>query len=237
MLTRRALVLGAALLALSTGVATAAGPYPPPSTGSASVNPSRIKPGQCTTFSGNGMAPGAPVDVRDDGTAAGSTTASKAGSFRLRLCYGTDARTGQHVISGTGRSPEGPLRTVSAVLTITGVEQSAGSPGGTSSGAASGASTGGTSTGGTSTGTTTPGLGVAAPGAVAGDDLGVLPRTDTDGLSSAGDVAGSGFFDGLAGLGAFLGLLLALIASAWILLLLGRRRRRDEEDELQAQPA
>lgn len=234
MLTRRALVLGTTLLALVSGAATAAGPYPPPSSGSASVNPSRIKPGQCTTFSGNGMAPGAAVEVADDGIPAGSATATQGGTFKLRLCYGTDARTGQHVISGTGRSPEGPLRTVSAVLTITGVEQSAGGTGGSAAGAVRGGSAGGTSAPGTAV--SAPGVGVSAPEAVAGDP-GVLPRT-ADGLVAAGGPQGSRFFDGLAGLGAFLGALLALVAAAWLLLLLGRRRRRDEaEDQLQPQPA
>jgi len=208
--------------------ATAAGPYPPPSSGSASVNPSRIKAGQCTTFSGDGFAPGASVVVRDDGVPAGSATAGRNGAFRLRLCYGTDARTGQHVISGTGRTPEGPAQTVSAVLTITGVEQSAtGSPGGQSGGAVSG----GQSSGAVRGGTDGPGAVVSAPQAVGVEGLGPAPRPDRSG---SGDLVDEGLsFTGRGGLIAFLGLAVALVASAWWLLLLGRRRNRKREQPLE----
>lgn len=214
---RRVLALGAALLvfAATPTVALAAGPYPPPSSGSASVNPSRIKAGQCTSFSGDGLAAGVPVAVRDDASAAGSTTADKRGAFRLRLCFGTDARTGQHVISGSGQSPEGTPLTVSAVLTITGVEQTGSGPNAGNAAAASG-----------------PGADVvvAEPAAVGSAELASAPRTAAGGVTSKEDTSAGRLrsLDGLGAAAAMVALLLSLVAAAWLLLLLGRRRQRDQ---------
>lgn len=229
---RRALVLGVALLTFASTplVAVAAGPYPPPSSGSASVNPSRIKAGQCTNFTGTGFASGASVDIRDDGTpaATATATANRSGAARTRLCFGTDARTGQHLISGTGITPEGPPRTVSAVLTITGVEQSGG-------GSSAGSSTG-TTPGTTSAGVDqTPGaLVVTGPEAVGAPDGSSVPRTDAGGVGGNPSTAGSSGFSlsGLVALATFFGLLLALVVSAWLLLLIGRRRERERVQEL-----
>jgi hypothetical protein len=232
---RRFLALGLALLALAATplVAAAAGPYPPPSTGSATVHPSRIKAGQCTTFTGDGFATGTAVAVADDGAPAGTARADRNGAARLRLCFGTDARTGQHVISGTGATPAGSAQTVSAVLTITGVEQ-------TASGQAGGAATG--TTGGTGPSTS----GAAAPGAVLGltdpqaagvPDLSSAPRTDRGGVRTAGAGGGVLSLHGVAALASVLGLLLVLVAAAWLLLLLGRRRSREHGRASDLQPA
>lgn len=223
--SRRALAPGVVLLLLLglSGPALAAGPYPPPSAGSASVTPSRIKAGQCTTFSGDGFAAGAAVAVADDGVSAGSTAADRRGAFRLRLCYGTSARTGQHVISGSGQSPRATAMTVSAVLTITGVEQSGGT--GNGNGGSSIGSTGGQAASGATGG---PVQGVSAPQAVSGADLPPAPRT---GSAAAPRVPapGASSLAGLAGPAVVLALLLALVAACWLLLLLGRRRRRERD--------
>lgn len=237
-------------MSLGTGlvvgpVALAAGPYPPPSEVSGSVDPNRIKAGECTTFSGRGFKARTDIAVADDGAPRGTTRTDDAGTFRMELCYPTDARAGEHTITGTGEIPDAgtsptalsrfllpsasaaEVRTVSAKLIVTGVAQS--DPGG---------GTGGGSTGGGSTG------GAASPTGGGGSlqdppsdrgDAGVIlaggGTTAVSGPDGAGTVTNPTRVVALprTGIGA---LLLALIGTGLVavgsaaLLLTERRHRR-----------
>jgi hypothetical protein len=114
------------LLAVLVGpAALAAGPYPPPSSGSGAVTPSRIQHGECATFTGDGFTPGEAVTVTDDGTRIGVTVADSQGRFSYRYCASSEARTGRHVLGARG-SVSGMY--VTAVLVITGVKQTASQP-------------------------------------------------------------------------------------------------------------
>lgn len=112
-----ALVLGPAALA--------AGPYPPPAAGSGTMDPGRIGQGECATFAGDGFAPGETVTITDNGRPVGTTTADDRGRFSYRYCASSATRPGRHVLEATGATSG---RSVSAVVIVTGVEQSAPRP-------------------------------------------------------------------------------------------------------------
>jgi hypothetical protein len=232
---RRAALLAAAVVALMpVGVAAAAGPYPPPSSGSASVNPSRIKPGQCTNFSGDGFAPDTALSIADNDVPKTTTTSDKNGKFKIRMCYSTDASKGEHELSATGTGSQGdPLR-VSAILTITGGEQSNPSTNGSQDVSAPGSSsTGSSSAAGGSTsagapGTANPGTTVTtldASEAVPGS----LPRTASGALAGGTSALPFLDLDGLAALG-FMTALTALTVGLCMLLLVMERRRRQQRE-------
>ncbi|HUR13617.1 MAG TPA: hypothetical protein VM097_03900 [Mycobacteriales bacterium] len=125
---RARLVVGLllALLALLGGpAALAAGPYPPPSSGSGQVDPSRIRHGECATFTGDGFTPGEPITITDNGTPIGTVVADSQGRFSYRYCPTSSARPGRHVLGARG-SVSGMY--VTAVVIITGVKQSASQP-------------------------------------------------------------------------------------------------------------
>ena len=130
---------GMALAVLLAVPAAAKAPYPPPSDGQGSANPSRVKQGNCTTFSGDGFAASTLITMTDDDRAAGTTSADKKGRFSAPVCFARDARVGQHVLRGWGRSgstaADAPAEhRVSAVVTVTGVEQSGGNGNGNGNG-------------------------------------------------------------------------------------------------------
>jgi hypothetical protein len=210
----RLMVAAAAGLALlGTGVATAAGPYPPPSKGTGQVVPSKIKVGECAVFSGDGFAPFTTVTITDNGEPAGTATTNANGEFSKELCYTSDAKKGRHDLAGSGTGADGDPLTVYAVLIVQGVNQSASNPATQSGGqAASGDSSGRSDAvpvaGGTSDAAQGPGAG--SPGS---------PAT-TVGVENSGTRL---LLLGLTGLG------FAFLASL-LLLLLARRRRRNEED-------
>ena len=131
MRTRSAAVAAALSIVLVGGqqaVAIAA-PYPPPSSGSGTANPSRVKQGGCTNFSGDGFAADAQVAVYDDESRYGTAAADKKGGFKAKVCFANDADIGDHVVSGRGAnaktSPnDADQRVVSAVVTVVGMRES-----------------------------------------------------------------------------------------------------------------
>jgi hypothetical protein len=205
----RLMVAAAAGLALlGTGVATAAGPYPPPSKGTGRVDPSHIKAGECAVFSGDGFAPATSVAISDNGVSRGTTTTTASGTFSIQLCYATNATKGQHQLSGSGTGADGNPLTVYATLIVEGVRQSAANPATQTGGqAASAGSTGGSSPviGGTSGAVGAPADGGSSPASPAGSQSSGT-RLLALGLSAVG---------------------FAFLASL-LLLLLARRRRRPQ---------
>jgi hypothetical protein len=131
---RRTALSGAVLAALLVGGAgstASAAPYPPPATGQGKAAPSRVKQGHCTTFSGDGFAAGAQVNVFDDDRHYGITSADDKGGFMSRVCFANDARVGDHVLAARGPNaqtlPSDPAdREVTATVTVVGVEESSG---------------------------------------------------------------------------------------------------------------
>ena len=127
---RRRTAAAAALLAvLLAGSAASAAPYPPPATGQGKASPSRVKQGHCTSFSGDGFATPATIEIYDDSTHYGTTTSDDKGGFSSRVCFDTDARVGDHVLAARGPNaqtvPTDPAdREVTANVTVVGVEQS-----------------------------------------------------------------------------------------------------------------
>lgn len=218
----------AGLALLGTGVAQAAGPYPPPSKGTGHVNPSRIKVGECTVFSGDGFAPLSSVAVSDNGSARGSARADSSGAFSIRLCYTTNDTRGRHDLAGSGTGSDLSPLTVTAVLIVEGVRQSPGNhstvPGGQPA-------TGPGSAGGTAGRSGSTGA-AAAPGTV-------TPQ-GASGSSSAGSaddvVAGNPILP-VGGSNSGLRLVLLVLtslgfalATCFALLLLARRRPAREDD-------
>jgi hypothetical protein len=121
----------ALLLAAGTGADALAAPYPPPATGEGKAAPSRVKQGHCTTFTGDGFAAAAQVDIFDDNRHYGITSADDTGAFKSRVCFANDARVGDHVLAARGRNaqtvPTDPAdREVTAKVTVVGVEESSG---------------------------------------------------------------------------------------------------------------
>jgi hypothetical protein len=123
-------------------IALAAGPYPPPTTGAGTVTPSRIQAGECAVFSGDGFASTTQVTVTDEGEPRGTALTDRNGRFSKELCYGADAKTGEHTLMGTGQGAEpaaasrttalsalvpaahaASTHTVTARLIVTGVQQ------------------------------------------------------------------------------------------------------------------
>ncbi len=124
---RRAAVAVIAVMAclFAAPVWAGQGPYPPPSQGSAEVSPSRIAAGECTAFSGSGFALGSTVSIADDGESRGTAPVDADGRFRTQVCFAVDARVGVHDLSASGQRSDDSALTVSASVTVTGLEQSA----------------------------------------------------------------------------------------------------------------
>jgi hypothetical protein len=207
----RLMVAAAAGLALlGTGVATAAGPYPPPSKGTGRVEPSKIKVGECAVFSGDGFAPFTTVTITDNGDAAGTATTNTNGEFSKQLCYASDAKKGRHNLAGSGTGADGQPLTVTAVLIVQGVNQSAGNPATQPGGqAASGDSTGGSEAVPVAGGTSGAAQGPGDPGS---------PATTVGAENSGTRLLALG----LSAVG------FAFLASLLLLLLARRRRRRED---------
>ena len=126
---RRLLLAALTTLAVVSATAAAAAPYPPPSNGEGKASPSRVKQGNCTTFSGDGFQAGTDITITDDDRKVGMTRTDDKGRFSSRICFATDAKVGQHVLRGTGLSAatSGPeYHRVTAVVTVTGVEERGG---------------------------------------------------------------------------------------------------------------
>lgn len=139
---RRTAAAGAVLAVLLAGSAASAAPYPPPATGQGKAAPSRVKQGHCTSFSGDGFATAATLQIYDDSTHYGTTTSDDKGGFSSRVCFATDARVGDHVLAARGpnaqSTPADPAdREVTANVTVVGVEQSSNADGVDSNNAAS----------------------------------------------------------------------------------------------------
>lgn len=213
---RTALLVLLAAAAGLAGPASAAGPYPPPSSVTAQADPDRVAPGECTTFSGTGFNRLSQLALDDDGASRGTTTTDLDGSFSTQICFSSDAKRGKHVLGATGPTSAG-TQTASAVVRVVGVSQSA---------------TQGSSTGQAGTGSAP---GASGPGTTAaGRDLPSLPRTDGSLGGSrralAGDASSSSFLDGLSALLLSLVSALGLALLALLLLIAERRHRRRRED-------
>jgi hypothetical protein len=133
-----------ALLCLPVLTVTAhAEDYPPPTTGAGHADPARVRPGGCTTFSGDGFAPAATLGITDNGDSRGTTTSDPQGQFSTQLCFGSGTKPGKHTLAATGRdgsSSGGSAlrrqaatappreRTVTAVVIVEGVSQNSPEP-------------------------------------------------------------------------------------------------------------
>lgn len=110
-------LLGLAALTTMLGLvlsATAQAQYAP-AQGNGRVSASRINPGDCVTFSGDGFAPGSSVSITDNGTSVGTATANAAGTFSTQVCISV---LGNHVLRGTGQTIGGTSRVVSARVVV-----------------------------------------------------------------------------------------------------------------------
>jgi hypothetical protein len=98
----------ATVLVLMTGTGAQADCYPPnPGNGSGHVDKTRVAPGECVTFSGNGFRPRTTVTVADNGAVVGATQANSAGEFSKQVCFGATSAPGQHELTGTGADKGG----------------------------------------------------------------------------------------------------------------------------------
>ena len=217
-------VLGAVLVAgvaLGATPALAAGPYPPPSQGTGTVEPSHIKIGECATFSGDGFAPLTSIAVGDNGADAGTTTTDVNGQFSKQLCYPSGSKKGRHDLTGTGSGSQGDTLTVTAVLIVEGASQSASNPS-TAQGGSAGPAAGTSGSG--------PSSSVTAPTAVVGGTSSAVrepPAVPQQGSVTPVSDSTSGLR--LIALGAT-GLGFALLASL-LLILISRRSRRSADGE------
>lgn len=123
---RRGILAVVTALALTSGTAALAAPYPPPSDGQGTVDPSRIKAGECTTFSGNGFLPETTISYSDNDAPRDTSRAGLDGTFSHKMCFSNSTKPGKHVLRATGTGNDTNPRTVSAVLTVQGVSQSHG---------------------------------------------------------------------------------------------------------------
>jgi hypothetical protein len=96
------------------------------------VDPSRIKAGECTDFSGDGFRPLATITVSDDGFGRGTTQADATGSFTDHLCFDTSTKPGKHQLRASGQATDFSLYAVNADLIVQGVSQSHGNGNGSS---------------------------------------------------------------------------------------------------------
>lgn len=209
----RRLATGAGLvLVMSAAPLALAADYPPSSEAAGEVTPSRIKAGECATFSGRGFSALVVITVTDNDDAAGTTRTDVNGEFSKELCYGTDAKRGKHVLKGTGDAPDGTTvrssalrtafsvpsasaavrRTVTANLIVTGVSQRDEQP--------------------------------AAGGSAGGPVL--LPRSDVDLDGSVGSGSGLPLTGLSALLVAVLGAALVAVGGALLIVVEQRHRRR-----------
>lgn len=164
----------AALAVVTVTTGAHADCYPPdPGNGQGSVDKSRVAPGECVVFSGNGFKPNGTVAVADNGAPAGTAKAGSKGDFSKQVCFGSTAKPGQHELTGTGPDKGGDCngnphataaggfrtmsvmatsdRTVRATVYVLGAGQVAtpgGSEQGRESGEVAGASGSGSSAGG-----------------------------------------------------------------------------------------
>lgn len=128
----------ATVLVLLTGAGARAECYPPdPNNGAGHVDKSRVAPGECVTFSGNGFRPSSTILVDENGNLAGTAKANNKGEFSKQVCFASDAEPGQHELHGTGPDKGGdcgngnhamtakatPQRTVTATVYVLGVGQ------------------------------------------------------------------------------------------------------------------
>lgn len=117
-------VLGLSALVVTLGVAFGAQAQAQyePSSGSGEVSDSRVTPGECLTFSGDGFAPDSPVEVTDNGSPVATDTADATGEFSTEVC--PEVR-GVHILRGRGVTPDGAVRTVTARVVVAGRRLSA----------------------------------------------------------------------------------------------------------------
>lgn len=91
------------VLVLMTGTGAQADCYPPNAGhGAGRVDKTRVAPGECVVFSGNGFRPGSTVTVADNGAVVGTAEANASGEFSERVCFGASTTPGQHELTGTG---------------------------------------------------------------------------------------------------------------------------------------
>lgn len=98
----------ATVLVLMTGTGAQADCYPPnPGNGQGHVDKTRVAPGDCVMFSGNGFRPKTVVTVADNGAVVGTTQANSKGEFSKQVCFGATSAPGQHELTGTGADKGG----------------------------------------------------------------------------------------------------------------------------------
>lgn len=119
-------VVGILLLTLTVGWGTpAAFADYPPTVGAGRVSKSELKQCQCTQFSGEGFAPGAPVTIVDrwpDGTVhrVATVTADDKGGFHYKVCFDGTSPEGSHTLTASGTEPGGGAHEDSADVVVSG---------------------------------------------------------------------------------------------------------------------
>ena len=94
----------ATVLVLATGTGARAECYPPnPNHGSGHVDRTRVAPGECVQFSGDGFQPKTTIAIADNGASRGTTRADKDGAFSTPVCFGSDTTPGQHTLTARGK--------------------------------------------------------------------------------------------------------------------------------------
>jgi len=120
------LAIGVASVLVPMGVAAAvpasAPTAYPVTSGSLTVNPSTVKPGDTVHVSGDGFAPGAHVDLELHSTpvSLGGVDADGAGEFSTTVTIPSSTSSGTHTIEATGEAATGGTRVLSAEITVQG---------------------------------------------------------------------------------------------------------------------
>ena len=114
---RQVLGLSALVVTLSVTLGGQAQAQYGPSTGNGQVSDGRISPGECVDFSGDGFAPGSDVDVTDNNAPVTTVDADSTGRFTAEVCPSVN---GVHILRGTGVTPTGATRVVSARVIVAG---------------------------------------------------------------------------------------------------------------------
>lgn len=105
----------AVLAVLGPAASVAAQSTYPPTAENGQVSDTSITPGQCVTFSGDGFAPGTPVQVTDNDQPVTTVDASATGSFSVQVCPEV---LGLHILRATGTGLTGGTHTVTATVNV-----------------------------------------------------------------------------------------------------------------------
>jgi hypothetical protein len=104
-------------LMFALGVAAPASAQYGSTVGNGRVSKGTMRPGECTTFTGDGFAPGSSVVISDNGQDIATVTADDAGNFTYEYCTSV---LGVHLLRGTGTDPLGGERIVVATVVVAG---------------------------------------------------------------------------------------------------------------------